>query len=164
MMEEKQITITYREYSGITDLPAAEAALCQAAETALRSSHSPYSGFRVGAAIRLKSGTIVPGSNQENAAYPSGLCAERVALFTAGSQFPGDPVEAMAITAQTPNFKLMAPVTSCGACLQVMAEYERKYGISMKIFFYCIGGAVLEVSGVNSLLPLMFFEDRLGDA
>lgn len=160
-MIKKDITISFEEYSDISELADQDKKLCLEAEKALGSSHSPYSKFRVGAALLLKSGTIVYGSNQENVAYPSGLCAERVALFTAGANYPGDPVMAMAVTAQTALFKLTTPVTSCGGCLQVMAEYEKKQQRPFDIIFYCPGEKILKTRGVRTLMPFMFDEDRL---
>lgn len=160
-MINRNITIGYEEYSGLSELPDQDRTLCMEAEKALGTSHSPYSEFRVGAALRLKSGRIVYGSNQENTAYPSGLCAERVALFAAGANYPADPVMAMAVSAQTERFKLTSPVTSCGSCLQVMAEYEKKQDQPFDIFFYCINGTIIKAKGVRMLMPLMFDESRL---
>ncbi|SKB86592.1 cytidine deaminase [Daejeonella lutea] len=160
-MSNKNITISYQEYSSIDDLNPEDRDLCKEATTAMVNSHSPYSEFRVGAAVRLESGKIVYGSNQENVAYPSGLCAERVALFTIGSTYPNDKILAMAITAQTDNFKIMHPVTSCGACLQVMAEYEKKQSHSIDVLFYCQHGSIIKTSGIESLLPFAFAETRL---
>lgn len=160
-MREKQLTISFEDYNSINELSATDHSLCLEAEKAMDTSHSPYSRFKVGTALRLKSGKIIHGSNQENVAYPSGLCAERVALFSAGVSHPEDPVVAMAITAKTDNFTIRQPVTSCGACLQVMAEYEKKHACEMEVIFYCIGGKVLKTNGVKSLLPFMFFEERL---
>src|SRR6201993_5649761 len=120
-MTEHEIKIYFKEYASIDELNSDEKELCLEAVKAMKNSHSPYSKFRVGAALRLKSGRIIIGSNQENVAYPSGLCAERVALFHWGANHPGDPIEAMAITAHSDGFLLTKPVTSCGACLQVLA-------------------------------------------
>ncbi|MXV52876.1 cytidine deaminase [Pedobacter sp. HMF7647] len=160
-MTEQEIKIKYRHYPSVDELPADEKLLCQEAEKALETSHSPYSKFRVGTAVKLKSGRIIYGSNQENVAYPSGLCAERVALFMAGSSYPGDDIVAMAITAHTDLFELKTPVTSCGACLQVMAEYEKKQGTPFSILFYSLGKDVIKAEGVKSLLPFMFYENGL---
>lgn len=160
-MIKKEITISFEEYPEISELSDQDRNLCIEAEKALTNSHSPYSKFRVGAALRLKSGRIVYGSNQENAAYPSGLCAERVALFAAGANYPGDPVAAMAVTAHTSLFKITNPVTSCGGCLQVMAEYEKTQMQPFDIIFYCIGGKIVKTRGVKTLLPLLFDETRL---
>ncbi|MEO6149134.1 MAG: cytidine deaminase, partial [Mucilaginibacter sp.] len=121
-MTNHQISIAFKEYTGLTKMPEADKNLCLEAFRALDTSHSPYSKFRVGVALLLRSGKILQGSNQENVVYPSGLCAERVALFNWSANHANDPIVTMAITAQTNEFSLTKPVTSCGACLQVMAE------------------------------------------
>jgi cytidine deaminase len=161
-LKNNEIKISFEDYSGISELTSEDQILCKEAVKALRNSHSPYSEFRVGAAVKLASGKIIYGSNQENVAYPSGLCAERVALFSLGANNPDDQIIAIAITAQTNNFELLKPTTPCGACLQVMAEYEKKQNASFDIMLYCIDGPIWKVNGVNSFLPFMFFEDRLG--
>lgn len=162
-MQKKEINIAFEEFSSLNELSKEDSSLCLEAVQALETSHSPYSKFKVGAALRLRSGKILHGSNQENVAYPSGLCAERVALFAASILYPNDAVVAMAITAQSSSFEIAKPVTSCGACLQVMAEYEKKQEQPIDILFYCIKGSVIKTSGVKSLLPFMFVEDRLGN-
>lgn len=160
-MQTLTITISYEEYSSIDELTPDEQDLCREAVKAMANSHSPYSEFRVGAAVRLQSGQVVHGSNQENVAYPSGLCAERVALFTVGSTYPGDKISTMAITAHTDHFKIMNPITSCGACLQVMAEFEKKQSDAIEVLFYCQNGSVIKAKGIESLLPFAFAETRL---
>ncbi|MCX2473820.1 cytidine deaminase [Pedobacter sp. MC2016-05] len=161
-MKLLNLNITFEQYNGVSELKEQDAALCENAEKALASSYSPYSKFRVGTAIRLASGEIILGSNQENLAYPSGLCAERVALFSIGSAYPNSLIESIAITAQTDAFEILKPVTSCGGCLQVMAEFERKQASPIEVIFYCLNGEVLKVPSVQSLLPFSFVEDRLG--
>jgi cytidine deaminase len=160
-MTNHQIKINYTEYDELSELDAPYQSLCAEAIKALRTSHSPYSKFRVGAALLLKSGKIILGSNQENVAYPSGLCAERVALFNWGANYPYDPIVAMAVTAQTDEFKLSKPVASCGACLQVMAEYEKKQNSPVDYILFCSDGPVWLITGVESFLPFLFFEERL---
>ncbi len=160
-MTNHEIKISFKEYNSINELPASDQTLCAEAVKAMENSHSPYSKFRVGAALRLKSGKIIYGSNQENVAYPSGLCAERVALFYWGANHPDDPIESMAITAHTDEFKLLKPVTSCGSCLQVLAEYEKKQNQPVKIILYCKDGPTWVANGIESFLPFLFFEDRL---
>jgi cytidine deaminase len=160
-MTEHEIKIKFKEYASIDELSRDDKALCLEATQALKSSHSPYSKFRVGVAMRLQSGKILHASNQENVAYPSGLCAERVALFHWGANHADDPIETMAITAQTDEFKLTQPIASCGACLQVLAEYEKKQGKPVKMLLYCQNGPVWAATGVESFLPFLFFEDRL---
>lgn len=160
-MNQRQLSISFEEYNTIEDLTDSEQRLCASAVEAMASSHSPYSEFRVGCAAQLEDGTVVRGSNQENVAYPSGLCAERVALFSIGANKPGLKILKMAITAHTHHFEIKEPVTSCGACLQVMAEYEKKQNHPIEVIFYCQNGSLLKVSGIKSLLPFAFAETRL---
>ena len=161
-MNTQNFTISYETFDGIQELSEKDKVLCKKAEDALVTSHSPYSKFRVGTAILLADDRIVLGSNQENVAYPSGLCAERVALFAIGSNYPNAVIKTMAITAQTDNFKIMNPITSCGACLQVMIEAEKRQNSPIEVLFYCIDGKILKVKSIKSLLPFGFVEDRLG--
>ncbi|PWS26268.1 cytidine deaminase [Pedobacter yonginense] len=163
-MKSVNLNISFEKYDGIEELDEQDRALCQLAEQALTGSYSPYSKFKVGTAIRLASGETVLGSNQENLAYPSGLCAERVALFTIGATYPKATIERMAITAQTDAFEILQPVTSCGGCLQVMAEFERKQNSSIAVIFYCLNGEIMKIPSVQSLLPFAFVEDRLTGA
>ncbi len=161
MMQKKNLSISFEEYASIDELSGSDKSLCLESVQAMASSHSPYSGFRVGVAVQLESGKVVHGSNQENVAYPSGLCAERVALFAIGSAYPEDKIISMAITAQTDHFEIKEPVTSCGACLQVMAEYEKKQSSPINVLFYCLNGPVIKTEGIKSLLPFAFAETRL---
>ena len=160
-MVNHEIKISFQEYTSVDELDQPDKELCFEAVKALKTSHSPYSKFRVSVAMRLQSGKILHASNQENVAYPSGLCAERVALFYWGANHPDDPIEGIAVTAHTDEFKLTKPVTSCGACLQVLAEYEKKQNRAIKMLLYCQGGAVWSATGIESFLPFLFFEDRL---
>jgi cytidine deaminase len=160
-MIQHEIKINFKEYNTLTELTENYRGLCLEAVKAMQNSYSPYSKFRVGAALLLQSGKIIRGSNQENVAYPSGLCAERVALFTWGANHPDDPVIAMAVTAHSDEFKISRPVASCGACLQVMAEYEKKQNRPIDYILFCAGGPAWLISGVESFLPFLFFEERL---
>ena len=155
-MQKRNISISFDEYNSLEELNSQDQILCIEAKKALSNSHSPYSGFRVGVAVQLESGRIVYGSNQENVAYPSGLCAERVALFLIGTTYPDDKILSMAITAQTDHFLIKEPVTSCGACLQVMAEYEKKQSHPINVLFYCLNGAIIRTTGIKTLLPFAF--------
>lgn len=161
IMQKRNISICFDEYNSIDELTSQDKILCIEAKKAMSNSHSPYSGFRVGVAVQLESGRIVYGSNQENVAYPSGLCAERVALFMIGTTYPDDKIVSMAITAQTDHFLIKEPVTSCGACLQVMAEYEKKQSHPINVLFYCLNGAIIRTTGIKTLLPFAFEETRL---
>jgi cytidine deaminase len=160
-MTEHEIKIAFKEYNTLQELNAPNYQLCLEAIKAMENSHSPYSKFRVGTALRLQSGKIIYGSNQENVAYPSGLCAERVALFHWGANYPNDPIEAMAVTAHTDEFELSQPIASCGSCLQVMAEYEKKQDKPFEIILFCNNGPAWVMEGVDSFLPFLFFENRL---
>lgn len=118
-------------------------------------SYAPYSRFRVGAAVLLADGTIVGGSNQENAAYPSGLCAERTTLFYANSQYPDQAVCALAIAARTESGFIDRPISPCGACRQVILETEKRFGGPIRILLYGKEETYL-VEGIGALLPLSF--------
>ncbi|WP_214072527.1 cytidine deaminase [Mucilaginibacter sp. dw_454] len=160
-MTNHEIKIAFQEYSSVDELANIDQELCAGAVKAMENSHSPYSKFSVGAALRLKSGKIIHGSNQENVAYPSGLCAERVALFYWGANHPDDPIESMAVTAHTDEFELQKPVTSCGSCLQVLAECEKMQQSPVKVILFVAKGPVWVTNGIESFLPFLFFEDRL---
>src|ERR1700748_237890 len=159
-MTNHEIKIAFEEYTSKKELTDNDQNLCAEAVKAMENSHSPYSKFRVGAALRLKSGKIILGSNQENVAYPSGLCAERVALFNWGANHPDDPIETMAITAHTDEFVINKPITSCGSCLQVLAEYEKKQDKQITILLYCQKGPIWKIKGIQNQLPFLFYEDR----
>ena len=158
-----EIKIAFEEYTSLKELNKNERLLCQEAVKAMEGSHSPYSRFRVGAALLLQSGRIIRGSNQENVAYPSGLCAERVALFHWGTAYADDPIETMVVTAHTDDFSISRPITPCGSCLQVIAEYEKKQDKKIKIILYCLEGPIWVTHGIESFLPFMFFEERLAE-
>ena len=154
-MEKKTLTIPYEEYASIDELGAADRALLETAIEALKGSYAPYSHFNVGAAVRLADGTVVKGANQENAAYPSGLCAERTAMFAASAQHPGVPFEAIALICSRDGRLMPDPGSPCGACRQVMAQYERLAGKPLRIILGS-GGPILAFTGVESLMPLIF--------
>ena len=160
-MEKKEIKISYSIYQHSNELDTADFAMIQNALEAVKSSYSPYSKFAVGAAVRLANGKIVKGSNQENGAYPSGLCAERIALFAAGSQYPGVAVESISITAKTENRTHLQPVVPCGACRQVMIEYENKQNSPMRVVLHGENDSCFVLDNATSLLPLSFKADFL---
>lgn len=133
--------------------------LVQRALDARSRSYSPYSKFQVGAALELESGDIVIGANQENAAYPSGLCAERVALFTAGVQFPNLKIQALAVSIMEGSPHIPFP---CGSCLQVMSEYEHQQAQTFPIYLIHAAKEVVYVSeSTRDLLPFSFNESHL---
>jgi cytidine deaminase len=135
--------------------------LVESARKATQTSYAPYSGYNVGAAVLLENGQIVTGSNQENAAYPSGLCAERTALFYANAQYPDSPVVAVAITAFNKGDYSEEVCTPCGSCRQVFAEIEMRYGKPVRIIM-CGKNDIYEVDSIQSLLPLSFGKESLG--
>lgn len=162
MNKKIEINILLNEYDNVSELNQEEQLLLKRASDAAKQAYAPYSGFNVGAAVLLEDGTIVIGSNQENAAYPSGLCAERVAVFAAGAQFPGLKIKSIAITANSKNVKISSPVPPCGACRQVLAEYENKNGDPIKLILKGEEGKILSTDSVVSLLPLVFDSSNLG--
>lgn len=154
-MTRKEIKIAYLEYESIDQLKAEDRRLTDAAIEATRLSYAPYSDFNVGAAVLFEDGVIIKGANQENAAYPSGLCAERTALFYASASRPDKAMCAIAIAAGQNGVLCSNPVTPCGACRQVMAQYQTKSGRPMKVIL--IGSErVLVFEKIDDLLPLIF--------
>lgn len=145
-----------------SELPEEDRILVNEAKKATETSYAPYSKFFVGAAVRLNNKTIVHGSNQENAAYPSGTCAERTALFYANAQYPDQPVEALAIAARTNGKFLNNPISPCGACRQVILESEHRFGQPIKILLYGTEG-IYVLEGIQSILPLQFNQDNLNE-
>ena len=160
-MIEHSLHIAYTEYHSVDELDEKDRLLLSKAREACKSAYAPYSGFYVGASVRLENGMIITGNNQENSAYPSGLCAERVAIFAASSQHPGIAIESIAIAATTTVFGIQQPVTPCGGCRQVMAEYEHLAGKAIKVWMQGDNGMVWLVEGVTNLLPLMFQGEKL---
>lgn len=160
-MKKKELKIVVDEYTGAEELSAEDQKLLQEAAKSASRSYAPYSEFHVGAAVLLENGKIVCGSNQENAAYPAGLCAERVALFYANSQYPGVAVKALAITAKADHFVLNKPISPCGTCRQVIAETENRQKSKMKIIMQGETGPVNVTEGIENLLPLTFYEENL---
>ena len=154
-MTSKEIKIAYQEFGSLDELAPKDKELAEAAIKATEGSYAPYSRFNVGAAVRLESGLIVKGSNQENAAYPSGLCAERTAMFYASATYPESAMTDIAITASQGGVLCDNPATPCGACRQVMAQYQTKGGKPMGILL--VGGKkIWKFEKVDDLLPLIF--------
>lgn len=132
-----------------------------AARAATANSYAVYSNFHVGAAVLLADGTVVSGSNQENAAYPSGLCAERTTLFWANSRYPDQAVTTLAIAASTGGSELEVPIPPCGACRQVILETEKRFKTPIRIILYGSKECYIVEDGVKGLLPLSFTADFL---
>ena len=142
------------------DLPAEEKELVEIAKHQTENSYCPSSNFHVGAAAKLDNGVIIRGANQENAAYPSGLCAERTALFAAGAQYPDQPVVRLAIACYTDGHFTKEPGSPCGACRQVMLETEHRYGGKMEVLLYG-EDEIFVFDSAADLLPLIFVSENL---
>ena len=152
-MEKIRQTIEWVACS-YNELHTEEQLLVNRAKAAAEAAYAPYSNFRVGAALRLTNGVVVIGSNQENAAYPSGLCAERVALFSAAAQYPAEVPVQMAIIALVDGEVIEVPVSPCGACRQVFTETVRRYAQPLSLLL-CGRDKILKMSAAN-LMPLAF--------
>lgn len=159
-MEVKELKISFLEYASESELPENDLTLLHKARDVAHKAYAPYSGFFVGAAAELENGEIVTGNNQENAAYPSGLCAERVAIFHANSVYPEFGVRTLVVTARNRNGRVLEPVTPCGACRQAILETEARYGKPIRII---LDGQnkILVFEGIGSLLPFSFSPDSL---
>lgn len=161
-MQEQNLTHSFRTYS-TNELSATDRELVMAACEASKQSYAPYSKFHVGAAARLADGTIVSGNNQENAAYPSGLCAERITLFYANARYPEQPVETLAIAARDEHGQqTRQPISPCGACRQVMLETSRRFRTPMRVLL-CGENKVYEIPDIDSLLPFSFDASALNE-
>lgn len=156
-----ELSTTIEEYDSIAELTAEEQKLLEMACDTAGDAYAPYSGFEVGAALLLENGEIILGNNQENVAYPSGLCAERVAIYAAGANYPNVKVKMIAVTAQSKNFEVGSPVPPCGACRQAMCEYENKAESDIRLIMGGRTGKVQVVESVRSLLPLVFVREEL---
>lgn len=159
-MKQLDIHTTIKVYSP-DELSAEEQQLVEAAKEATTRSYAPYSHFHVGAAALLANGEIISGTNQENAAYPSGICAERTTLFYANSQHPQQAVKALAIAARTSEGHWTeTPISPCGACRQVMTETENRYEKPMKVLL-CSAQEVFVIESAKDLLPVSFGSEDL---
>lgn len=152
----KTLTINYQEYGGLAMLPQADAELVESAFRAAEGAYAPYSNFHVGAALRLHDGSIVCGNNQENGAYPSGLCAERTAIFAASAQYPQKrEYDALAIVGVDARGR-RCEASPCGACRQVLNEYEQRQGYPMRVICYVREDCIRVFQSVADLLPFAF--------
>ena len=158
-MKEIEIKSLFRVYD-MDELSQSDRELVSAAMEATKGSYAPYSKFRVGAAARLANGLVFTGANQENAAYPSGLCAERTTLFAANAQYPDQPVLALEIAARKGNRFMPTPISPCGACRQVISGVEDRFGHPVRILLYGTEG-IYECNGIDALLPLRFVDSDM---
>lgn len=155
-MKEIKIESTLYIYESFEELPKDISKLMNKAIEARKKAYAPYSNFQVGAALLLDNGEVITGSNQENASFPSGLCAERTAIYYAGAKYPEAQILKMAITAGSLKSLTTEPIPPCGACRQAIAEYEIKQEAAIQIYFMGETGKVIRSNSLADLLPLMF--------
>ena len=155
-MKEIKIESTLLVYDSIDELSIDNKELMHKAIETRKNAYAPYSKFSVGAALLLENGQVITGNNQENASYPSGLCAERTAIYYAGAQFPDVKILKMAITAGCQIHQTVTPIPPCGACRQAIAEYEVKQDLPIEIYFMGETGKVVKSDSLANLLPLIF--------
>ena len=163
-MKRHELKIAYAEFENEGELNESDRDLLQKARVAAGSAYAPYSNFYVGAALLLKNGQIITGNNQENVAYPSGLCAERVAIYAAGATFPNEAIETIAVTCKSPAFEVNEPLSPCGACRQAIAEYEMRHNSKIRILLAGEKGRIRMVESISDLLPFMFKAEELKKA
>lgn len=161
-MKKSIVSFELSTYNSIDELPTHDKNLMKLAIDTRKNAYAPYSNFRVGAAILLENGETVIGNNQENASYPSGLCAERVAVFQAGAKFPGVLIKAIAISASSKDYVVDTPAAPCGNCRQSISEYEVKQGAPIALFLMGERGKVLKCNSIADILPLAFDSSFLG--
>ena len=161
MQQNKQLTINYSMYE-LSELTPEDRELVDKAMQMTEASYAPYSNFHVGAALRLENGVIVGGCNQENAVYPAGLCAERVAVFSSQAQYPNTKILSLAISARNTEGEFVTvPVSPCGSCRQVILEQEMRFNQPIRILLVGQNGIFI-FNSIKGLLPFAFSEDSLG--
>lgn len=158
-MKKVEITLAYSAVDSILELDDNDRVLFESAVQARENAYAPYSKFLVGTALRLDSGVIITGNNQENAAYPSGICAERVAMFAAKSAHPNTRITDLLVVTNTEGMPV--PASPCGACRQVMVEYESQQSTPIRLLLASTNGRVLIVKHAADLLPLSFTAQQL---
>ncbi len=160
-MKKHKLTLSFLEFNSIDELNDDDRTLLLKAKEAAKNAYAPYSKFRVGAAVRLANGTVIIGNNQENAVYPVGLCAERVALFSAQANYPDQPIVALAVTAIGSDGKISQPVPPCGSCRQAMIEVESRHNQPLRVIMQGEDGPIVVSERMDNLMPLIFAEDFL---
>ena len=160
-MKEIQIETKLSVFESFEELSHSEKEYMNEAIEIRKNAYAPYSKFLVGAAIVLDNGVVLQGSNQENAAYPSGLCAERVTIFYAGANYPNNKIVKLFISATPSDRDSENPIPPCGSCRQAIAEYEIKQDLSIQIYFMGAKGAVYKSDSLKNLLPFMFDKSNL---
>jgi len=159
-MKKEEIILRFNR-AKLNELSKIDQELIEKAKDAFSTAYAPYSGFLVGASVLLENAKIISGNNQENVAYPAGLCAERVALFYAGAKYPEVGIKTIAISAKSKTFEIKDVVSPCGSCRQVMAEYQQKQDKYIRILLHSPNDDVLIADSVEDLLPFMFSSEKL---
>lgn len=160
-MKENKFEFNYRVYDSIDELPEDQHWLLSEAREVTAQAYAPYSNFQVGAVARMANGEIVTGSNQENASFPVGLCAERVLLASVSSLFPRVPIETIAISYKSENHKSDHPISPCGICRQSLQEFEQRVDHPVQLILGGLTGPVYVIDTARSLLPLAFTSEEL---
>ena len=163
-MNKKEYQFVYEVYAGPEDLPGADAGLLRKAMDATRHAYAPYSRFRVGAAALLANGEVVTGTNQENASFPAGICAERTLLSAAAAVYPGVAIQTLAISYENEHGPSDRPISPCGICRQSLQEAEQRSGEPIRLLLSGKKGPVFVIPKASSLLPLAFTADELTPA
>ncbi len=160
-MQLKQVQFSVEVYDSFAELPVGDAELLSQAREITRAAYAPYSSFFVGAAAMLANGIVIKGTNQENASYPVAICAERTLMGAAATQYPGVAIETMAISYDNKNGESIKPISPCGVCRQMLAEFEDRTGRAIKIILGGLTGQVYIINTAKDLLPLTFTSDDL---
>ena len=160
-MKEKQFEFSYLVYDSIDELPADKKELLLKAREVTKYSYAPYSRFHVGAMAKMENGELIHGTNQENASFPVGMCAERVLLSTASSLFPDLAIQSIAISYNSSDHPMDRPISPCGICRQTLQEYESRMNHSIELILGGMTGPVYVIDTVSKLLPLAFTGDEL---
>jgi len=155
-MKKLEINTTLTVFDSVSELSEEQRELMVKAVNIRSKAYAPYSKFKVGVAIKLENGEVVLGTNQENAVFPSGMCAERVAINQAGTLYPGVKIESLFVSAASDNFTVLTPTPPCGACRQSIFEYEENQNQSIAIYFMGETGKVVMADSIKDLLPLTF--------
>ena len=163
-MEKRKIGFELLIYDDASELSQNDQKLLRDAAAARENAYAPYSKFKVGAAVLLENGEVVIGNNQENASYPSGLCAERVAIFHAGAKYPGVAVKSIAICASSSKHEIGVPAAPCGNCRQSIIEYEQRQKAPISLLLSSETGPIYKCNSIADILPLAFNSSFLGDS
>jgi cytidine deaminase len=160
-MKEKKFEFNYTVYENIDELPEAEKNLLTEARDVTEHAYAPYSRFQVGAIAKLANGELIKSSNQENASFPVGLCAERVLLATVSSLYPKIPIESIAVSYKSTEQKSDHPISPCGICRQALQEYEGRINQPVELILGGMEGPVYVIDSATRLLPLAFTSEEL---